>query len=221
MSGSGELTDLSWLHDPTGWRPLSPRGRIDIAAVETICTGDAARVLAREYNEMLKENAGRPPSKTGLDVSRFGKAMNQVFLMAVTKPDTCMVRVVAVGARHHSGKPSAGNNYYANVPEGRRAAALRSMAMAVDIPCGFRAEVVHYYDLGRTRRFESLVLPLSSAEPGVDGFLIGSSQPMNEEASRVLPGQRSHGSLVAVRDLVDIGFGVDENFRDLVPPGFT
>ncbi len=221
MKGSGKLADPSRLKDPAGWKPLPPRGSVDIAAIEAICASEAARVLAREYKSMLKENAGRPPSKTGLDISRFGKAVNQLFLMAVTKPDTCTVRLAAVGARHHSGNPSKDGDYYANVPKGRQAAAQRSMAMAVDTPCGFRVDLVHYYDFGRTRRFESLVLPLSSAEPGVDGFLIGSSQPVGEEARIVLPGQRSYGSLVTVRDLVDIGFGVDEGFRDLVPPGFA
>ena len=103
MKGSGKLADPSRLKDPAGWKPLPPRGSVDIAAIEAICASEAARVLAREYKSMLKENAGRPPSKTGLDISRFGKAVNQLFLMAVTKPDTCTVRLAAVGARHHSG----------------------------------------------------------------------------------------------------------------------
>lgn len=169
------------------------------------------------YRGQLAENGGVQPRKDDFDPSQLGRLVNHLFLFAVTKPDQCIVRVVAERARHHTGPGEAWSDYYRNVPEDRRVTAARAMNMAVEVPCGFRVDVRHEYAYGRTRSFESLLLPLASSEDGVDGFLIGSSALSGDDAGRPLPTDRSQGNIVVCRDLIDIGFGVDSSFYDLVP----
>lgn len=193
------------------------RSTVTLSSVAGICVTQSARALCSVYSALLSETGGSCPRKADLDPSRLGALVNHVFLFAVSKPRTCVVRLVAEQARHHTGRERERQDYYRNVPEDRVEIAARALNMAVTVPCGFRVDVRHEYALGRTRDFESLLLPLVSDEQGVDGFLLGTSELSGKDAGKGLPAERSHGNIVLQRDLVDIGFGVEETFVDLVP----
>jgi hypothetical protein len=186
------------------WTQQLPRSVIPIEQAGSLCITDSARTLARVYRKLTQANDVEMPHKNDLDLSLFAGTVNNLFLFAITKPDQCIVRLAADGARHHSGAYQQHSDYYANVPEGRLQVAVRAMNMAIDIPCGFRADIRHDYEHGRTRDFESLLLPLLSGEEGVDGFLIGSSQLSGDDAGKVLPSERSLGNNILTRDLVDL-----------------
>lgn len=200
-----------------GWIKQGPRSTVLIGDADALFETDAARSLSQEYQTLILASEERIPLKKDFDPIRLGVATNHLFIFAVTKPDICIVRLAAEGARNHTGPYVKGNNYYDNVPEDRRKIAIKAMHMAIDTPCAFRVEAKHRYDDGRTRIFESLLVPLASEESGVDGFLIGSSQPIGEDSEKILPTGKSSGNVILCRDLIDIGFGVDDSFYDLVP----
>ena len=57
---------------------------------------------------------------------------------------------------------------------------------------------------------------MRSEEPGVDGFILFSDQALGRRAGAPATPPRLLGANVRRRDLIDLGFGVDTGFRDLV-----
>jgi hypothetical protein len=198
------------------WITRKP-GTIDgLAAAEPLLRTEASVALARGYRALM---AARPdggiPSKRALDLGPLRPAMPHLVLTAVTRPDRCIYRLAGEEVKARIGMNPVGRNYYDLVPEERRAHAARAMHMVIGQPCGFRAEIAQSYSDGRTRTVECLGLPLASDEPGVDGFIlfadcqIGSGE-MQTERTLLL------GANVVRRELIDLGFGVDDSFEDIV-----
>lgn len=199
------------------WRTQRPALVTDLNGVQAHCRTDASCRLVAGYAELLAEGGGALPAKNGLDLRRFAAVISSLVLVAVSKPDRCIYRLAGENVQRRIGLNPAGRNYYDFVPEVRRARAMHAMNMAIDVPCGFRAEIEQTYSDGLVRLIEALALPLVSAEPGVDGFILFADCHV-EESDRFEPERRRwQGSNVLRRDLIDLGHGVDETFEDIVP----
>lgn len=177
---------------------------------------EPCRVLAEGYLAMLEAAGGGLPAKNGLDISRFQKAIPYMVLCAVTLPDRCIYRLAGEATKQRIGLNPVGRNYYDFVPQERRAYAQRAMNMVVEGPSAFRAEIEQSYSAGLRRRVEAVALPLLSEEPGIDGFILFGDCQIGTDADDRLVQATLLDANVTCRDLIDLGWGVDENFVDIV-----
>ncbi|MEQ9641587.1 MAG: hypothetical protein RIM84_16300 [Alphaproteobacteria bacterium] len=201
------------------WTARKPDIVTDLADAARHCRSAVGGRLVSSYVAFMAEAGGAVPAKNGLDLSRLAKALPDLMLAAVTKPDRWICRLAGERVRQRLGRSPVGGNYYDIVPPERRANAMHAMNMVIDVPCGFRAEIEQMHRDGVIRLSEAVALPLSSEEPGVDGFILFADSHIEDVGSADPdPGGRFiTGANVTRRDLIDLGFGVDETFEDLVP----
>ena len=183
--------------------------------VPRIKTG-AVRALAEGYAVHLKAAGGEIPTFKMLDIGLFAKALEHLLLCSIVKPDRCTYRIVGEMLRRRLGFNPVGQNYFDYVPEERLEYARGSIFMVIDQPCGFRAEVEQTYSDGRSILIESVAFPVRSTRKGEDGMVIFCDQAV-ERLDFLEQNRPTYlGSNVVRRDLIDIGYGVDEDFEDLV-----
>jgi hypothetical protein len=149
----------------------------------------------------------------------FVAAVPHFALLAVTLSGPCVYRLAGETLQQRLGFDPKGHDYYDFVPQVRLAHARRAMEMMIRRPCGFCALVEQTYEDGATRTIETLGLPLADNEPGADGFILFADCALPEPASYQAPGKRWLGANILRRDLIDLGFGVDSDFVDLVRVG--
>lgn len=198
------------------WILRAPETICSLREAQSLFATESCRIVAAAYLTILERSQGAIPDKSDFDLDAFAKALPHVALCAITRPDRCIYRVAGEILKRRIGFNPTGRNYYDLVPERRRPHAAHAMNMVVDVPCGFRAVIDQDYTVGPHRSIEAVGLPLRSGEPGVDGFIIFADEALDEAAR----GRRDDTSLVGAnvvrRDLIDLGFGVDADFRDLV-----
>lgn len=213
------------------WVTRKPFLRVALADSLPIYRTAASRQVAEAYAALLAAAGGGLPAKGRLDVTRLARAIPHLVLCAITLPDRCIYRLAGEEVKGRIGRNPVGLNYYDFVPPERRAHAMRAMNMVIEVPCAFRAEIEQAYSDGTARLVEAVAFPLKSEQPGVDGFILfaesaigagvgggtGGGTGAGEAPWRPAPGARLVGTTVTRRDLIDLGFGVDESFEDLVP----
>ncbi|MEP3115864.1 hypothetical protein [Nisaea sp.] len=199
------------------WISHKPDYHAEIATALPHFVTRSCTLLATGYAELMQNGDGRIPSKNGLDISKFGPIMARLALAAVSLDSTCTFRIAGEGLRERFSQKLVGTSYYNLVDPAHRSYAMQSMEMAVSIPCAFRVELLQKYDNGEERRSESCAVPLRSDEPGIDGFIMFA----DDEIDRLRPSAAARPVLVKSevirRELIDLGFGLDESFEDLVP----
>jgi len=200
------------------WTERPPDRTIPLDAAAGACRTEAARGLAAGWTRLYRE-AGRIPSKSGLDPAAFVAALPHVALCAVRVGESCVWRITGEALKDRMGFDPRGRDYYDFVPPERRLHATRAMDMVVTVPSGFRAEIVQRYSGGRVLSVEAVGLPLLSSERGVDGFILFADQALPATEGVSSDPSRMLGANVVRRDLIDLGFGVDDGFRDLVRVG--
>jgi hypothetical protein len=174
------------------------------------------RDLAAAYLALQAAEDGRLPAKSRLDVTALARAVPHLLLCAITRPDRCIYRVIGEDVKARIGN-RAGRNFYDLVPAERRANAMHVMNMLIDVPCAWRIEIEQSFSRGIRRPVEALALPLASTQAGVDGFAVLANCEIGHGERASLFGVTLLGTNVLRRDLIDLGFGVDETFEDLVP----
>ncbi|MCR9220612.1 MAG: hypothetical protein NXI21_10330 [Alphaproteobacteria bacterium] len=199
-----------------GWIRQRPAGVWSLEAMQDLLQTDAARRLARAYAGLMRAaNPPGIPAKNGLDLTEFAAIMPHLVLCAIDRSDRCVYRLAGEAVQQRIGFNPVGRNYYDFVPSARRETARRAMAMTVEQPCGFRALVAQHYSDGRDRVIECLAVPLTALESGVQGFILFS----DSEVGRAPPLARAGtllGAEIARRDLIDLGYGVDDTFEDVL-----
>ncbi len=200
------------------WVRQHPRSIVPIAEAPALFATRAPRILSAAYAGLLQENGGDIPRKTGLDIFKFAAALPNVALFAFTMPDQCIYRIVGEAWKQRIGLNPIGKNYLDFVAQKRRDTAVASLQNVVGIPSAFRVIIEQTYSAGRTAHLEVFAAPLRSDEKGVDGFAIFAAQPIapihfGREDDRIVLGAN-----IVERNLIDIGFGVDETFSDVVRP---
>lgn len=199
------------------WRAQKPQAVVDLADAARNCRTAVGARLVEVYAEFMAETDCAIPAKNGLDLSRLAKSLPDLMLAAVSKPDKWICRLAGERIRQRLGRSPVGGNYYDIVPAERRANAMHAMNMVIDVPSGFRAEIEQTHRDGLVRLSEAVALPLASDEAGVDGFILFADSHIEDYSRADVEGPYITGANVVRRDLIDLGFGVDETFEDLVP----
>lgn len=165
---------------------------------------------------MQEAAGGAIPSKNHLEMQTFVRAMPHLALVAVTKPDKCVYRIAGERLKERVGFNLVGRNYYDFVPPERRAFAARAMHMVLETPCAFRAEIQQSYTGGVGIMIEATGFPLRAEESGVDGFILFADQAIDPADDFFDADPKLQGANVTRRDLIDLGFGIDEAFEDMI-----
>ena len=199
------------------WKTQKPEAVTDLAGAQARCRTTACARLVAGYAALLAESGGAIPAKNGLDLRRFAGALPDLMLAAVSQPDKWICRLAGEGVRQRLGRSPVGGNYYELVPPERLANARHAMNMVIDVPSGFRAELAQTHADGRVRISEAVALPLASDEAGVDGFILFADSHLADDVLDNPADRGITGTNVLRRDLIDLGWGVDESFVDQVP----
>ncbi|TDQ83025.1 PAS domain-containing protein [Dongia mobilis] len=198
------------------WRPKTPTHAGALSGALSRFRTPACRRLAEGYGELLAAKNGAIPGKSDLDLAGFVTAIPHLALCAITRPDRCVYRLAGEKLKQRMGFNPKGRNYYDFVPDERRKFAAEAMHMVIETPCAFRAEIRQTYSTGLFVLVEATGFPLLSAEPGVDGFIIFADQAIGSTEDLDMSVHELRGANVVLRDLIDLGAGVKEDFVDMV-----
>ncbi|MCR9256181.1 MAG: hypothetical protein NXI16_08810 [Alphaproteobacteria bacterium] len=200
----------------TDWTRQPPRSVVTLDRAETIVQTDAGRSLVAGYRRMLAAAHPSLPDRHALDLGDFIDAVPHLALCAIHMPDQCVYRIVGEELKARIGFNPTGQNYYDLVPVERRPFAQRSMNMVIETSCGFVAEIEQTYSDDRTKAIEAVALPLGGRAGDADGYILFADQEVRTGRPRETEERVLLGANVVRRDLIDLGFGVDESFEDLV-----
>lgn len=199
-----------------GWTPQKPNRAGTLRDAMSAYRTPACRALAAGYLAMLEAAQGRVPRKSDLDLANFAVVMPHLALVAVSKPDRCIYRIAGERLKERVGLNLTGRNYYDFVQPERREIAARAMHMVIETPCAFRAEIRQTYSGDVSLMIEASGFPLLSTENGVDGFILFADQGIEQLDDLLTPHPILQGASLRRRDLIDLGFGIDETFEDLI-----
>lgn len=202
-----------------GWTPQKPNRVGMLSEALPGYRTPACRTLAAGYLSMLQAVDGRIPHKNDLDLANFASIMPHLALVAVSKPDRCIYRIAGERLKDRVGLNLTGRNYYDFVQPERRQIAAGAMHMVIDTPCAFRAEIRQAYSGDISLMIEASGFPLRSSENGVDGFILFADQGIDKLDDLLTPHPVLQGATLERRDLIDLGFGIDEAFEDLIEAG--
>ncbi len=198
------------------WATRRPGYHASVAAALPGFGTESCRLVASAYAALLERAGGQIPCKNGLDLSGIAPAMANVALAAVKLRSACVFRIAGEEIRSRFGRKLVGQNYYDLVDPARRSHAVRSMDMVVSIPCGFRVELIQRFSNGMETPAEACAFPLRSPDPEIDGFILFADESSAPPARIRNSDPELEESIVVRRDLIDLGFGVDERFEDLI-----
>lgn len=187
------------------------------AALPEFRTGNC-RLVADVYASLLQRSGGRIPEKNGLDLSGFAPALANIALAAIKIGSACTFRIAGEAIRDRFSLKLVGANYYDLVDPARRSHAMRAIDMVVDVPCGFRVELLQRFSNGTETRAEACAFPLASGDPDIDGFVLFADEEVDPRGRPPVRKPELLESIVLRRGLIDLGFGIDEGFEDLVQP---
>ncbi len=180
------------------------------------CKTPSARKLISGYQKYLAANGNRPPRFTDLDIADFVASVPHIALCSVIKDRSCEFRIIGEELNQRMGFPAPRVNYYDYVPPNRVASVKRVMEMVVGIPCGFRADLEQVYSSGQSMQAEAVGLPLAPGRDGEDGQILFSDQMTEDLGFSADKKQTLLGANLLQRDFVDLGFGIDQTYEDLV-----
>lgn len=201
------------------WVERPPASIVPIAQAAALFQSEICRLLFEGYASQFAAAGNAVPAKSAFDLYELRKTLPDAVLCAITVPDRCVYRVAGERLKARLGFNPTGQDYYQFVPEIRRRYARWAMNMVVATPCGFRAEIEQSYSSGEVALIEVAAVPLLSDEPGVDGFILFADCALTRWQRYDNTSVTLQDANVVRRDLIDLGFGVDTDFRDLVPVG--
>ncbi|RVU39474.1 PAS domain-containing protein [Hwanghaeella grinnelliae] len=200
------------------WIRQFPRSTVPIEEAPGLFATLAPRIVAKAYLELMRDAGGNVPRKTGLDISKFAAALPNVALFAVKLPDHCVYRILGEAWRQRIGRNLVGKNYIDFVAAERRESAITSLQDMITIPSAFRVIIEQTYSAGKKAQLEVLAVPLLSEEEGVDSFSLFAAQLVTPVHFGPGDDRIVLGANIIERDLIDIGYGVNDAFYDLVRP---
>ena len=199
------------------WTPRRPDRTLPLREAASACVSKPARQLVEVYEGWMSGADGRIPTKSTIDLVSLAPVMSDLLLYALSGDEKCICRLAGEAVKQAVATEIVGRNYFELVPDERRDHARHAMRMVIDQPSGFRCEIAQRLTNDLDRTLESLALPLASTEEGVDGFVLVTVTSISKDDD-LLNGATQHGGInVTRRDLIDLGFGVDETFVDFLP----
>ena len=180
------------------------------------CKTESGRSLIASYSKYLQSNGNRPPKFSDLDIADFATITPHFALCSVIKDQRCEFRIIGESLRERMGFPANRVNYYDYVPANRVASVKRIMETVVETPCGFRADLEQVYTSGLTTYAEAVGLPLAPVRNGESGQILFSDQTTEDIGFGAKEECTLLGANLLQRDFIDIGYGVDSTYEDLV-----
>lgn len=180
------------------------------------CKTESGRRLIAGYLKYLHANGNHPPKFTDLDIADFATITQHFALCSVIKDQRCEFRIIGENLRERMGFPVTRVNYYDYVPADRVASVKRIMETVVETPCGFRADLEQVYTSGQTTYAEAVGLPLAPVRSGESGQILFSDQTTEDLGFSDKEESTLLGANLLRRDFIDIGYGVDPTYEDLV-----
>jgi len=198
------------------WREKKPGYIASIEEVERLCATESGRKLAAAYTRMFRGSGNKAPAFRDLELGDLASAVPHMALCSIGFGTHCTIRFFGEELKRRVGTNPVGRNFFDFVHPDRADSVRQVMEMLVRYPCGYLANVRQEYTSGRTIIVETLALPLLPSRDSDDGQIVLCDTPIGNmgttwERDRVLL-----SADIVNRDLIDLGFGVDEDFRDLV-----
>ena len=198
------------------WRRKKPGYIGSIDEVQDRCEAEPSKELAGAYTRLFKENGNKVPSFRDLEMRDLKAAVPQIALCSVGVGEHCTIRFFGEELRARLGMNPVERDFFEFVHPDRADSIRRIMEMLVIYPCAYLANVRQEFTNGRTAVVETIAFPLASSRPGDDGQVILSDTPISDEGV-TLDREKVLLSADAVwRDLIDLGYGVDRDFEDIV-----
>lgn len=198
------------------WVSKKPEFVGDLDRIVDRCKTASGRSLIASYSKYFRLNGNSPPKFSDLDIADFTAIAPHFALCSVIKDMRCEFRIIGENLRERMGFPATRVNYYDYVPTNRVASVKRIMETVVETPCGFRADLEQVYTSGQTTYAEAVGLPLVPARSGESGQILFSDQTTEDIGFGAKEECTLLGANLLQRDFIDIGYGVDPTYEDLV-----
>jgi len=187
-----------------------------IGEVEERCQTDQSKEMVRAYRNLLETSQGKLPVFRDIDLAKVKMAAPNVALCSVGIGRHCTIRFFGDGLRRRVGVSPVGRDFFEFVHPERAESIRQVMEMLVRYPCAYLAQVRQEFTSGRTIIVETVAFPLASSRTEDDGQVILTDTPIGDAETMLDRDKVLLSADVLRRDLIDLGYGVDETFEDLV-----
>lgn len=198
------------------WREKKPGYIASIEEAESLCATESAKKMAAVYARLFRGSGNRVPAFRDLELRDVARAAPHMALCSVGFGTHCTIRFFGEELKRRVGINPVGRNFFDFVHPDRADSIRQVMEMLVRYPCGYLANVRQEYMSGRIIIVETLALPLLRSRGPDDGQVVLCDTPIGTAGATLERDRVLLSADVVNRDLIDLGFGVDEDFRDLV-----
>ncbi|MCR9256112.1 MAG: PAS domain-containing protein [Alphaproteobacteria bacterium] len=175
------------------------------------------RTLYNYYRGLLEVEGGIP-ARGQIDPIELSSILSNIVLFDVHRDGRVTFRLVGSDLRHRLGRDVVGMEYQILVQPERAESATRALTMVVDVPQGFRVDLFHRYPQGFSVPVEAVAFPLKSETKEYRGHVILCDGELERDDPRAVEVSATEIEFAAAlkRDMIDLGFGYDDDFYDLV-----
>lgn len=198
------------------WRKKKPGYIASLNDAYIRCETTPAKEMVQAYSRLLRNSGGKLPAFRDLDLREVRHAATHMALCSIGIGDHCTIRFFGEELKQRVGVDPVGRNFFDFVHPDRADSIRQVMEMMVSRPCGYLAKVRQEFASGRTIVVETVALPLAPSRAGDDGQVVLTDTPTKFAGITLEKKKVLLSADVVQRDLIDLGYGVDEDFEDLV-----
>ncbi len=203
--------------DRLRWRKQAAVSAPSLSALRPSLTTDAVLRLLDIYDQHLSEADGGVPSKSRFRSWQLGGTLANSILYDFVERDDLIYRIVGEEIKARFGLNLDGHSYLDFVPPERRASALEAFRLCADTPCAMHVQIEQRFDGGLTALCEVLGVPLTEHESDRQArYLLFVDELMGDTSLRGRKRGVMQSAHIVSRCFVDVGFGVPQDFHDLV-----
>ncbi len=199
-----------------GWTRKKSGFIASMDEVEERCQTTQSKEMAKVYGRLLKTAQGKLPTFRDIDLADVKNAAPNIALCSVGIGRHCTIRFFGDALRSRVGVNPAGRDLFEFVHPERVENIREVMEMLVRYPCAYLARVRQEFTSGRTIIVETTAFPLAPSRHGDDGQVILTDTPIENAGTTLDRDKVLLSADVLQRDLIDLGYGVDAEFEDLV-----
>lgn len=198
------------------WIKRKPGYLGSIEDVERRSETVSGQQIIRAYARLFAHAGNRPPAYREIDLRDITSAIPFIALISVKPGVHCTIRFFGEELRRRVALNPSGRNLLEFIHPERSDSVRRMMEMIVRQPCGYLAHVKQEFLNGRNIVVETIAFPLRASRADEDGQVLLTDTPIKDEGISFDREKVLLSADVLRRDLIDLGFGVDEDFYDLV-----
>lgn len=199
-----------------GWTTRKPGYIGAIEEVEAHSVTESGKQIVRTYTRLFRDIGNKPPRFKDVDIGEIKQAVPYVALCSVKVGAQSTVRFFGEDLRRRVDSSPVGRNLRDFIHPDRADSVQKMMEMIVRYPCGYLANVKQEFMNGQTIIVETIAFPLKATREDEDGQVIMTDTPIRREGVTYDREKVLLSADVLRRDLIDLGYGVDEDFVDLV-----